>query len=248
MFNTMELEDRSLKPVFQFFQSKDDSSEPSVFNLEQSFHYVPRSQRPSTAYTDDIISIMERMDDNKFFNLDQFKMSGTQVSQYSGAASVASPEEELTAENISRYLCKHKNCPAAQKFKELGIGPLAAGKGLGTIYDIPDPPVTYGLSHATGTMEHYGPYGFYRKPKRIDQPFEGKKSDPPNDDVKKTESICSKSHKSSTCSCQKVLRLSGGGPMDDKVAKMSPLIACKGLMDDFDKVGVIYLFRNKTLL
>lgn len=89
--------------------------------------------------------------------------------------------------------------------------------------------MTYGLSHANGSMEHYGPYGFYRRPKRPDQPFERRKPETPP-----SGSVHSPSTESSNCSCHQVLRLTGGGILDEK--QYSPVIACKTLMDDFDKV------------
>lgn len=94
-----------------------------------------------------------------------------------------------------------------------------------------DPPVTYGLSHANGTMERYGPYGVYRKPKRPDQPFEPGKPESKSDNSRH-------SSRSSSCSCQDVLRLTGGGLFDDK--QYSPILACKPLMEDFDKVRIIF--------
>ncbi|CAG9837930.1 unnamed protein product [Diabrotica balteata] len=78
---------------------------------------------------------------------------------------------ELTAEKMNKQLCKHKDCPAAKKFKKYGIGPLATGLGLGTLYDIVEPPVTYGISNTYGSFEHYGPYGVFRRPKDPDQPY-----------------------------------------------------------------------------
>lgn len=59
-----------------------------------------------------------------------------------------------------------------------GIGPLATGKGLGTVYGVVEPPVTYGMSHTYGTMCEYGPYGVFSRPKHEELPFV-----PPNEDI-----------------------------------------------------------------
>lgn len=123
VYNTLELDDRSLKPVYF---ARDESHEPSVFNLDTSSFPSTLTRR---SVHDDQISIMERLDNNKFINLDQFRFS-----IMSTAASKIITEDELSAENISKYLCDHRDCPAAKKFKDLGIGPLATGKGLGTVY------------------------------------------------------------------------------------------------------------------
>ncbi|KAI4469109.1 l-asparaginase [Holotrichia oblita] len=224
VYNTLELDDRSLKPVFF---ARDESHEPSVFNFDPSgfptsYH---GSRKPSVL--DDQISIMERTD-AKCMNLAQLRLSEILGS---GTSKVIS-DDELTSETISKFLCDHRDCPAAQKFKDLGIGPLATGKGLGTVYGDVDPPVTYGLSHANGTMEHYGPYGFYRKPKRPNQPFERKQ--PVSQSPSKHSKHSHSSSKSSACSCQDVLRLTGGGILDEK--HYSPITACKPLMEDFDKL------------
>ncbi|GJQ78372.1 hypothetical protein Trydic_g22198 [Trypoxylus dichotomus] len=223
VYNTLELDDRSLKPVYF---SRDEGHEPSVFNLDTSS--FPPSVFMKKIVHDDQVSIMERTD-AKFTNLAQFRFSET----LSAAPSKIIGDDELTSENISRFLCDHRDCPAAKKFKELGIGPLATGKGLGTVYGDVDPPVTYGLSHANGTMEHYGPYGFYRRPKRPDQPFQPRKSESTSKDSKQSHSS-----RSSSCSCQDVLRLTGGGILDDK--QYSPILACKPLMEDFDKLLSAY--------
>ncbi|XP_074042075.1 uncharacterized protein isoform X1 [Leptinotarsa decemlineata] len=81
------------------------------------------------------------------------------------------PALEMTAEMFAKKLCKNKDCPGAKKFKEFGIGPLATGAGLGTLYTIVEPPVSYGLSHTYGTLSNYGPYGLFTRPKDPNQPF-----------------------------------------------------------------------------
>lgn len=123
VYNTLELDDRTLKPVYT---SRDEGHEPSVFNLDTTA--FPTGTRKQSVY-DDQMSIVERMD-HKFINLDQFRASGTLGS----VTSKTFTDEDLTTEFISKYLCGHRDCPAAKKFKELGIGPLAYGRGLGTVY------------------------------------------------------------------------------------------------------------------
>ncbi|CAG9766037.1 unnamed protein product [Ceutorhynchus assimilis] len=81
-------------------------------------------------------------------------------------------ENEMCSSEISKQLCKNKFCPATKKFAEYGIGPLATGPGLGTLYGDIEPPVTYGLSHAYGSMCEYGPYGAFSRPKHEELPFE----------------------------------------------------------------------------
>ncbi|ENN77789.1 hypothetical protein YQE_05760, partial [Dendroctonus ponderosae] len=78
---------------------------------------------------------------------------------------------EMTADKIAKKLCGNKDCPAVKKFKEYGIGPLATGKSLGTVYGDVEPPVTYGISHTYGTMREYGPYGVFSRPKQEELPF-----------------------------------------------------------------------------
>ncbi|CAH1955441.1 unnamed protein product [Acanthoscelides obtectus] len=130
----------------------------------------------------DIVSMVFRPPENKFF--DFFNMvsvpsgqddKGRKINSEIELSSTKYREEDdrllLTSEKIGRQLCKNKDCPAAVKFKEYGIGPLANEKCLGTLYGEVDPPCTYGLSNTYGVMENYGPFGVYSRPKRPDQPF-----------------------------------------------------------------------------
>ncbi|CAH1163676.1 unnamed protein product [Phaedon cochleariae] len=167
------------------------------------------------------------------------------------------PALELTADKIARKLCKNKDCPAAKKFKEYGIGPLATGKGLGTLYGDVEPPTTYGLSHTYGTFANYGPYGVFSRPKSPDQPFI-----PPKNALETPKPPCS-NRKEKTCrhgvrrlrggglpndaldssmpSC-KILRLRGGGQLEIEAlpGPKSPFLECKPVMDQFDQILAAY--------
>ncbi|KAJ8926012.1 hypothetical protein NQ315_009867 [Exocentrus adspersus] len=167
------------------------------------------------------VSICFRPEENKFFDL--LNVITTEVSATPDKTTVTFSKDkskkhekgrlvrscsedfedplELTADKINRRLCKNRDCPAAKKFKEYGIGPLATGRGiieqprgvesfplidtiskkrlktvdfflgLGTLYGDVEPPAEYGLSHTYGTMSNYGPFGVYTRPKSPDQPF-----------------------------------------------------------------------------
>lgn len=118
----------------------------------------------------DTMSIIYRPDDVKLINL-----FGLLKEMNEKAEGSATSIDDLTADEINKRLCRNPNCPAAKKFKEFGLGPLATGKGLGCIMLEAKAPTSYGLSHANGTMDNYGPYGIYTRPKNPDQPFIPKK-------------------------------------------------------------------------
>lgn len=81
-------------------------------------------------------------------------------------------------------------------------------------------------------MDNYGPYGFYRKPKRLDQPFMGKPTS--LSDLPTCE--CGK-HKEKSCTREtcEPLRLTGGSPTGGDQFP-APMAECKDLMDNFDKL------------
>lgn len=62
-------------------------------------------------------------------------------------------------DRINKKLCKGKDCPAALKLKHFGYGPLATGKGVGTMYRDVKSSISYGMSQTYGTFSRYGPYG-----------------------------------------------------------------------------------------
>lgn len=139
------------------------------------------------------ISIIFRPEEHKFYDLTSVLNDTTMITFVKEKDTKVAKKPiddplELTADKINRKLCKSKDCPAAIKFKEYGIGPLATGKGLvliivwivhifnlllglGTLYGHVEPPAEYGLSHTYGTMSNYGPFGVFSKPKSPDQPF-----------------------------------------------------------------------------
>ncbi|XP_050315862.1 uncharacterized protein LOC126750331 isoform X2 [Anthonomus grandis grandis] len=167
---------------------------------------------------------------------------------------------EMTAERIARKLCGNKDCPAAKKFKEYGIGPLATGTALGTIHGDVEPPVTYGLSHTYGTMCEYGPYGVFSRPKHEELPFVPRNEPAPVPKPCKIMKRSGDGHKSkkpekkkdpkwhsSTCPlCPERLR-GGSDPVEplemegeNALMPMSPMIECKGVMDQFDSILAEY--------
>ncbi|XP_023310511.1 uncharacterized protein LOC111691627 [Anoplophora glabripennis] len=236
------------------------------------------------------ISIVFRPEENKFYDLlnvfntevsttrDTTKLTFTKEKEKPavGASGVQQPEEtakvddplELTADKINKKLCKNKDCPAAKKFKEYGIGPLATGKGLGTLYGDIESPIEYGLSHTYGTMSKYGPFGIYSRPKRPDQPFipskNAQETTLPPEPNKKCCKCCGRlrgggpwpdqSFKfgrgeihNRSCSNSKqrwsdILRLKGGGPLDvnNSGQLKSPIKECKAVMDKFDEILAAY--------
>ncbi|KAH1007871.1 hypothetical protein HUJ04_005051 [Dendroctonus ponderosae] len=169
---------------------------------------------------------------------------------------------EMTADKIAKKLCGNKDCPAVKKFKEYGIGPLATGKSLGTVYGDVEPPVTYGISHTYGTMREYGPYGVFSRPKQEELPFIAQ-----NDldftvkpcKIRKEQPTCERKtkqkkkkhapqwHSKSCPLCPE--RLRGGadtglqaqpGNEDAMLMTNSPMIECKSVMDQFDSILAEY--------
>ncbi|XP_063919180.1 uncharacterized protein LOC135134430 [Zophobas morio] len=149
---------------------------PEEFNVAISTLF---DRKTASNITFDIISIMDRPEENKYvdlrikggshgfiFEFDMPKQDGSQKTDFSSLQ-----EEELTVEKINKMLCKNKDCPAVRKFKEMGIGPFAIHKGLGTVYGEPSLPVTYGLTQTYGVFDEYGPYGLFSRPKTPSQPF-----------------------------------------------------------------------------
>lgn len=153
----------------------------------------------------------------------------------------------MTTEKLNQMLCKNPDCPGARQFKEFGIGPAATGLGLGTVYGPTEIPICYGLSHTYGTLDHYGPYGVYTRPKCLEEPFVGS----PVEDCSNTPGCecCQNCHiqdeppqeEEACCQCDNPLRLSGGAPLeDDDCNPCKPMSMCKDLMQSFDKVLSAY--------
>lgn len=151
---------------------------------------------------------------------------------------------ELTADKINRLICNKKHCPAAVKFKEYGIGPLATGKGLGTLYAYVDPPVTYGISQTYGTMRKYGPFGLLQGDETSRSTY--KVNGPENivgTEVPEPCKFCANSVSSSctslnlTCKTSNAIRLKGGNtgrPIDE--LETSPL-RLKGGGDEVPQIS-----------
>ncbi|KAL1514070.1 hypothetical protein ABEB36_003392 [Hypothenemus hampei] len=171
---------------------------------------------------------------------------------------------EMTADRIEKKLCGNKDCPAVKKFGEYGIGPLATGKNLGTVYGEIEPPITYGMSHTYGTMCEYGPYGVFSKPKHEELPFvprneEGTELNPvkpcklkPCSPLKKlkvkSEKFKDPTWHSKGCPLYPE-RLRGGANKkeyqlneenENLVLPKSPMIECKSVMDQFDNILAEY--------
>ncbi|RZC31919.1 Asparaginase domain containing protein [Asbolus verrucosus] len=220
------------------------SAQPEEFNIAISNLFVPNPAATSSSLTFDIVSIMERPDEHKFldlrirggshgfiFELDPFEASTTK-----GSISTKASEEGFSNERITRMLCKSKDCPYVRKFKDLGLGPLAKVKNLGTLRRDTIPLTTYGISQTYGVFDEYGPYGLFSRPKRPDNPFV------PKNDQDWTESCWKpkrKKKESTAVGCchghYSPLRLTGGGVLDYNDVK-SPLNECKEIMDQFDEV------------
>lgn len=155
--------------------------------------------------------------------------------------------EILTNERINNLLCNSKYCPAAKKFKEFGLGPLAKTKNLGCADPNMIPPSTYALSHTYGTLDRYGPYGLFSRPKRLDLPFIPRKNaletiitdDDCTNVVKCNENqVCPRDKPKDACP----LRLTGGGASftDDFKKPKSPFDVCKDVMIKCDKIVAEY--------
>ncbi|CAH1187257.1 unnamed protein product, partial [Phyllotreta striolata] len=114
----------------------------------------------ASAYWDKI-SVKFKPDDNKF--IDTLKTS--KRTKFAQPPEGEKEGTELTSEKIMRKLCKNPACPAAKKFKDYGLGPLATGAGLGTMYKKVQPTKTYRLSNTYGVFTNYGPYGVFAKSK-----------------------------------------------------------------------------------
>ncbi|XP_044264730.1 uncharacterized protein LOC123011389 [Tribolium madens] len=250
-----EDQQRSWMALFKSTLDPQYSTLPEEFNVAIANVFTGKS--PS-ALTFDIVSLMEKPEENKYIDLRIRGGSHGFIFEFEKPAGDSSfqeikfdaeeqdvDEESLTIEKINRMLCKNKDCPAAKKFKEFGIGPLATTKGLGTVYGEPSLPITYGISQTYGVFDEYGPYGLFSRPKRPSQPFIPKeeKSDwhescwKPKSKKKEKPCDCHK-HDHNSCYCQNFpspLRLTGGGVLDYDDVK-SPFHECKEVMDQFDEV------------
>lgn len=203
----------SLDPVFIAYSA----SRTSTFNMPGA--------GSTCAFLDatpsDVLSLIVRPDENAYINVKDFRRQSTELTQ------------ELTSEKINKLLCNNPNCPGVKKFKELGLGPLATEKGHGAVYEPLDIPLNYGLSHAYGVLENYGPYGVFRKPKNLKEPIE-KLSKGSNASCTCKAHSQNNSIRKEHCS---PLRLNGGSPLGmEKELFPAPMAACKDLMEDFDKL------------
>ncbi|XP_076259333.1 uncharacterized protein LOC143195774 isoform X2 [Rhynchophorus ferrugineus] len=255
----------------------DGKSRSSLVNMKEN---VSLTELFATALDDkmsisqgveDAVSICYRPSDNKFFNL--LTLISADVKTHDKGTCVTIQKShtrgdhgnrggardnldvgnfnELTADKIARKLCGSSDCPAMKKFKEYGIGPLATGKNLGTLYgnDV-EPHVTYGLSHMYGTFREYGPYGVFSRPKDEILPFV-----PLEDKKNVTRNSCgerSKPKKYGTWHSDGCpLRLRGGSDSSIineaihssskyTLAPKSPMIECKSVMDQFDSILAEY--------
>ncbi|EFA06328.1 uncharacterized protein LOC659255 [Tribolium castaneum] len=242
------------------------SSLPEEFNVAISNVFTGKN---TSALTFDIVSLMEKPEENKYIDLRIRGGSHGFIFEFDKPGDSSLNEikldleeqgddaESLTVEKINRMLCKNKDCPAAKKFKQFGIGPLANTKGLGAVYGEPSLPTTYGISQTYGVFDEYGPYGLFSRPKRPSQPFIPKEDKPdwrescwkPKKSKKDKPCGCHKQDHS-LCYCQNFdsplrltgggvcdspLRLKGGGMLDYDDVK-SPFHECKEVMDQFDEV------------
>lgn len=236
------------------------SVRPDEFNDTISRLFGKKANDNISQATFDIISIMEKPEENKFMDirikassrgiLFEFKRNSNEDdadndSFFGGpsrkVADVLEEEEEFTVEAINKKLCNNLDCPAVKKFKKFGIGPLATGKGLGAVTNVPNLPVTYGLSQTYGTLEQYGPYGLYSRPKRAEEPFVPKRDDDWSKScwkpkrMKKHDKESENQAIAGACNSCPPLRLTGGGVFDMDDIK-SPLHECKEIMDQFDDI------------
>lgn len=213
--------DDSLRPVF--VQSK--SPQPSTYNMG---HHASDQPIPTVDQTPDMLSLVRRPEEQTFINFGDLQTSKETLK-------TMIEDKDLTKENIEKLLCKNPNCPAVKKFKEFGIGPLATGKALGTVYQPTDIPLNYGLSHTYGVLENYGPYGVYRRPKTLDQPFVARHE---NSEASLTSGCCCGAHQQEG---SEPLRLTGGSPVgDDRDQFPAPMAACKDIMQDLDDLLKAY--------
>lgn len=132
LYNMLDLEaqrEGSFDQVYMQYAS----APPSAFNIPAVAGGV------SYPVPSDMLSILIRPEENRFTNLKEIRKA-------------KDSREDLTAEKINRMLCKNPDCPAVQKFKDLGIGPLAKSKGLGSVKEPVDISLDYGLSQTYGTV------------------------------------------------------------------------------------------------
>lgn len=204
----------------------------------QSFYNVPAPQSKGAVVqvASDILSLVVRPDEKEFFNVFDIGKVTSDPTSVSATELNVKPND-LTVEEIRKHLCNDPDCPGTQKFIELGIHPLAKNKNLGAVMGPSDVPLDYGLSQTYGVMERYGPYGYYSKPKSLNEPITQKK-------------LCDKCKSSS--GCEQSLKLNGGadplrlrgGGISEEEEELEefpqPMAACKGLMDDFDKLLAEY--------
>lgn len=223
----------SLDPVF----IRNSSPPASFYNIP-----IMQSKPPVVQVASDILSLMGRPDEKEFFNVLDF---GAVESERTTSSTDIDPEN-MSVDEIRKHLCNDPDCPGTQKFIELGIHPLAKNKNLGGITGPTNIPLDYGLSQTYGVMERYGPYGYYSKPKRLEEPF---------------RKLCKKCSENSLSGCGQntPLRLTGGNPMfqrtfeplrlhgggsvcagEDGDEFPQPMAACKDLMNDFDKLLAEY--------
>jgi hypothetical protein len=253
-----QMEDDRLSWMALFKSALDPkfSTPPEEFGIAISNIF---NNKTASALTFDIVSLMERPEENKYidlrirggskgfvFEIDNVETGNAETgSKFSKTTAETEPDEQLTVDKINKLLCKSKDCPAARKFKEFGIGPLANTKGLGAVIGDTSIPLTYGISQTYGVFDEYGPYGLFSKPKRPENPFTPKQDNdwsatcwkPKRRKEDKEKKTCP-----CNCTCQKhhpPLRLTGGGVLDYDDVK-SPFHECKEVMDQFDEVLAKY--------
>lgn len=227
MYNPPSAYEDSLKPVFVQAQSP----VPSSYNV-QTDHDA--TMEPIVS---DEMSLVQRPAENRFTNVHDLQPD---TSASHPSKELVIEDKDLTPENIEKLLCKNPNCPAVKKFKNFGIGPLATGKALGTLYEPTDTSLNYGLSHTYGSLENYGPYGVYKRPKTLEQPFVARHN---NSEESLASSYCScdNNDEQKKANGQEPLRLTGGGPTGDEIEEFpGPMAACKDLMQDFDELLKAY--------
>lgn len=214
------------------FLDTDFMNRPETFDLS-SFLLEVADAKSET------MSICIRPNDIKLTNLyGLFKDGSLPLGVGQDESSSGSSLEELTADSINRRLCKNPNCPAAIKFKEYGLGPLATGKGLGCCPLAARTPYAYGLTHVNGKMDNYGPYGIYTRPKDAEQPFVPKQGKEKKNRTKRSASSecqakatkkSSGTTDSCTSDCGNSRRLKGGQDATICVAATVPTVDCQVL-------------------
>lgn len=144
---------KPMNTIFQAPPNERRSFVASTFDLS-FISKIPKLTHSQISYIStatgyfDIQSLVARPDEHKYTDILKALQLDSVSKSVSGNNSPKSQSikeyENLTIEEISKLLCNNPHCPAAKKFKEFGIGPLATGKGLGTIYGPVNPPVSYG--------------------------------------------------------------------------------------------------------